>query len=240
MDVVARACWCGWVRCGGTTGTSRSRGRTRRLRSAARPPGRSRSRSHPRGVAPARYPTRPTTAKARPTPWAKRGGAGSSRCAGAARRGRTNVLNRYAAGVRCTPNATATAKSAAWTAEQRDAHRARRSDQAQRQHEAGQHRVELRSARIDLDRTRAAAGPLLVGGHGSPGCPGGVRRRGGRGTGFAARGVPTSTISRPGSVSGGRSGAVRPVRTFDTATSACGSGPLRGAWSASSRSWVQE
>ena len=32
-------------------------------------------------------------------------------------------------------------------------------------------------------------------------------------------------------------GAMRPVRAFDTATSACGSGPLRGAWSAWSRTW---
>src|SRR4051812_37627545 len=56
------------------------------------------------------------TAKPRPTAWAKRGGAGSSRCSGAASRGRTTFLNRYAVGVCCTPEPAPTAKNTVWRA----------------------------------------------------------------------------------------------------------------------------
>ena len=60
-------------------------------------------------------PTSPTTAKTRPTPWANRGGAASSSSVGGASRGRIEVRNTQASGVRCTPNAAPAAKSAACT-----------------------------------------------------------------------------------------------------------------------------
>ena len=91
-----------------------------------------------------------TTVKTSPTPWAKRGGCGSSRCVGAARRGRTKIRKAYDAGVRVTPRTTATANSTAWIAEQDDACGVRCRQQGERQHDAGEHGVELRSSRIDL------------------------------------------------------------------------------------------
>ena len=94
--------------------------------------------------------------------------------------------------------------------------------------------------RTGVPADRSGGGLTCLGSPASDSCA--MARNVGRpdeGTGTSGHGIATAL--RPAEVVRGqpRKGSRRPVRTFDTATSACGSGPLRGAWSAWSRTWEE-
>ena len=117
--------------------------------------------------------TRPTSAKARPTAWAKRGGSGASSSVGGASRGRTSVRKSQACGVACTPRTAPIANSTACTAS-RTVVGGLRQQQHGDEHHGGDAGGELRTARVDAAARRAGehrrgGARRCSGGHVSPG-----------------------------------------------------------------------
>ena len=110
--------------------------------------------TRPTTVAPARKPTRPTIAKAKPTAWANRGGAGSSSCAGRAEPRPDQRRNSQAYGVRWTPSQAATANSERLDAEQHGGEQAGGEQQHGGEDDGGEGSRELRAARVDQARCR--------------------------------------------------------------------------------------
>ena len=179
-------------------------------------PARARSR-------PARNPTRPTTAKPRPTACANRGGRGSSSSCGGARRGRTNVRNSQAYGVCWMPRSGPDREHGGLHREQPRRDR-RRRDQHERRARRRSGWRRTRGPRGSMPAT--TAGRVLASrGHGAPD----------DGRRLGVRSPPRKSTE---SVEKDAEGRAR-VRTFDTATSARGSGRLRAVASDASRTWIE-